>query len=622
MSRKIEILVVNHKPSQTVSHSKIVKSIQVGTGLPGHTKIPNEDYYDDDGDNISIKNGTYNELTAIYYAWKNLDLDYYGLFHYRRYFDFGEPSSAKPWKNYQTVEAFQKHGTILDEDILKAVEKYDLIVPMLAPSEPSGVQTTREWYGTSHYKKDIDFCVEYIERNYPEIAKYLGHWDEKTNYICNMFIMKKEIFNEYCEFMFDVLGKFEDQMDIRDYDPYQARVTGFLAERMTSLFIVYKKAQGTRTLERQIAYIENTDPQDQIIQHIPGKKDAIPVVLAINDLYVPYAAMTLRSMLKNAKSSFFDIIIMHRDITKDNQKALQSDLSEFGNFTLRFYDTTNAMLQYSKLSTTVSHISIETYFRVFIQDIMPEYKKAIYLDADLIVTTDIAELYNVDIRGKYLAAVRDFDMAGVYNDAKRSAKYAVVDPERREYLENVLRLKAPYDYFQAGVILLNLQEMRKISSEAMLKYALQNSPVYQDQDVLNVFTEGSVRLLPAEWNVLYNYKGVRWDMAISKAPKRYADEYMESRKSPKIVHYGGAEKPWQTPEVDMGEYFWDIAKESSRFFPIIIARMAEYMASSSAPKQRGGFSVVTGVKKIGKRLPLPHGMKVAAYKSLKKGLGR
>lgn len=81
----IKILTSYHKRSELIS-SDIIKPIQVGTDITGC--INPAHLHDNTGDNISAKNKMYCELTAQYWAWKNLDADYYGFMHYRRYFSF------------------------------------------------------------------------------------------------------------------------------------------------------------------------------------------------------------------------------------------------------------------------------------------------------------------------------------------------------------------------------------------------------------------------------------------------------------------------------------------------------------------------------------------------------
>jgi lipopolysaccharide biosynthesis glycosyltransferase len=231
--------------------------------------------------------------------------------------------------------------------------------------------------------------------------------------------------------------------------------------------------------------------------------------------------------------------------------------------------------EFKHISSHIEHISIETYFRIFIPDIMTDYHKVLYLDGDMIVNTDLAKLYATNIDGFLLGAVRDYDMAGVYNSNNMSITN-IIDPNRKNYIDKVLGLKKPYDYFQAGVILFNLDEMReKLDTSEIMKFAASRRFEYMDQDVLNYFSQGKVKYLDSAWNVLYDWNHWRIANVISRAPHKMYWEYMQSRKKPKIIHYGGSRKPWHYPEEDFGEFFWQIAKNSA-YFGIIISRMIQH----------------------------------------------
>lgn len=136
------------------------------------------------------------------------------------------------------------------------------------------------------------------------------------------------------------------------------------------------------------------------------------------------------------------------------------------------------------LSTNNPHISVETYYRFLIQEILPDYDKVLYLDSDLIIQGDISELYSVDLGNNLLAAAHDIDFLGNLN---------MKDGKRLTYAKKVLGMKNPYDYFQAGVLVLNTAEMRQLYSiETWLDYASDDRFIYNDQDVLNAHCEGRV----------------------------------------------------------------------------------------------------------------------------------
>ena len=581
----IKILVVNHKPSD-VADNPLLKPIQVGATLASQ-KLPGMAYYDDVGDNISDRNRSYCEMTAIYWAWKNLKADYYGLFHYRRYLSFAPDSYDNPYPGsaYSNIPSALEEIQLDEANMREVIEQYDLIVPRQDDTkDTTGEVSLYEQYRNEHFIKDLDYCMEYARENYPNIAPFIDVTHESKAYYCNMFIMKAELFDEYCTFMFDTLESFEANNDISGYNPMQYRVTGFLAERLTNIFIKYAIATGKyKVKELQIAYFENTDPVAKI-QPI-AQENNIGIVLAADNFYVPYVSTLLHSVAEYAaKDKMYDVNIFHKDITPANQALLKSEFAKQKNLSVRFCDMSGYLEEFQGLAT-MWHITIETYFRLFIPEIMEGYDKVLYLDGDMIVKRDVAKLYDEDVTGYLLAGCRDIDMAGVYSSNSVKTENTI-DPERKDYIDTSLGLEDPYSYFQAGVLLLNLQEMRKeFTTKEIMKLAGSRKWTYLDQDILNyVARNGKAKLLDSRWNVLYDWEFVRIKNVISKAPRNLYEEYMTSRKDPYIIHYGGTIKPWQRADCDYANEYWKVARKSE-YYELIIGRMAEWRAKNLKNEQ-------------------------------------
>lgn len=165
---------------------------------------------DNTGINISSKNRKYCELTVMYWVWKNCKSEYVGLSHYRRRFDFS------------------------DNEIKKITTgELDVIVttPMI------NVPNVKYMYGKNHNIEDWEKMLKVVAEKCPEYTQAV-ETVEKSNYYVpyNMFIMKWEIFDKYCEWLFPILDKCEQL--IGDYeDVYQNRYIGFLAERLMTAYI-------------------------------------------------------------------------------------------------------------------------------------------------------------------------------------------------------------------------------------------------------------------------------------------------------------------------------------------------------------------------------------------------
>lgn len=192
--------------------------------LVGATKNYKEgiDYQrDDEGENISLKNPNFNELTAVYWAWKNLDADAIGLVHYRRLFSKGGKRELDNILNKKQIE--------------QLLGKAPIIVPK---KRKYYIESNYSHYVHAHSKEPLDVTRNVISENYP---RYLDAFDQvmhKTSaHMFNMFIMRKKEFNQYSEWLFDVLFKVEDKIDISNYSVQESRVFGYVSEVLMDVWI-------------------------------------------------------------------------------------------------------------------------------------------------------------------------------------------------------------------------------------------------------------------------------------------------------------------------------------------------------------------------------------------------
>lgn len=230
----IKIFVAYHKKSPIIKTECLIP-IQVGRAL---SKEKLDMIGDDTGDNISIKNPNYCELTALYWMWKNVEADYYGLFHYRRLFDF--KNNDKQFFSNFSGKMCNRFGWN-DKEIRKYCENFDVIsAPILdihPPGESNKIISAYELYEISHSALDLNKTIKIIKEKYPNFfdstIEYLSQ--NKSSYF-NMVIMKKEIFHDYCKWLFSILFELEKQISISK-DKYQSRVFGFIGERLLNIYI-------------------------------------------------------------------------------------------------------------------------------------------------------------------------------------------------------------------------------------------------------------------------------------------------------------------------------------------------------------------------------------------------
>lgn len=579
----IKIVMACHRDDIAIPENELIIPIQVGAALSDNRFEGM--LHDDEGVNISEKNPYYCELTAQFWAWKNLEADYYGLFHYRRYFSFSDerlPTNFFADALFDTNDDATLNRIGLTEDRMREViEQYDFLLP--EQGEFVDKSTVREQYNKSaqHYPEDLTCVLDIIQERHPEMMPAANTYlDGRQGYFCNMFIMKKELFFSYCEWLFGILEEHERRRDFSMYNSQAYRVSGYLAERLLGIYFTWLKNQNSysyKELQRPF-FSDVTKPKLLAPPENPSELEPVVLVLSANEHYVPYLGTLLESIKEaSSRGRFYDIVILHSNISDRSQAVLHRLMSP-DNFALRFFNTTRLMKEYENELFLRGHFRIETYFRLLMQDILPSYSKALYLDADMVVNHDIADLFDVDIDGYLLGAVQDADTAGLYNG---------FEPQKKDYIDNVLKLKNPYNYFQAGTILFNLSEFRKAYTvEEMFEYATSNDWELLDQDVLNHFAEGRVKYLDMRWNVVMDWRDIRIKEIIGRAPKPLFDKYMESRKDPYIVHYAGPDKPWDNFDSDMADYFWNYARKTP-FYPTIIDRaIMGKLGRKTPPKDR------------------------------------
>lgn len=243
------------------------------------------------------------------------------------------------------------------------------------------------------------------------------------------------------------------------------------------------------------------------------------IVYATSDAYSRLALISIKSLLMNNRSiDEINIYYIGNDLSEKN-KRLISDLTEEYDRNITFIDMP---IQYKSMGDALRTNAV-VYSYCFLQDILPDtVTKVLLLESDTIVTDRLDSLYQTNITGYYLAATDDM-VSGQY---------------RRK-----LGMNESSPYFNAGVMLMNLDEFRKCKATIQLSELIKSrraSYIYEVQDELNVFCEGKVKILPPEYNsttwfFIFNYR----NLICYKHPSTYCteEEYRRARNNPRIIHY-------------------------------------------------------------------------------------
>ncbi len=274
----------------------------------------------------------------------------------------------------------------------------------------------------------------------------------------------------------------------------------------------------------------------------------IPIFFSTDDNYVPYLDVAIASLIANAsKEHNYRIVVLNTGLDPENVAKVK--LRECDGFRIDFTDISENLETIRAHFKNVYHFSIVTYYRLFIASLFPQYDKIVYLDCDLVVLGDIAQLYNTELGDNIVGAVPD--------------QFVCRTKEFRRYAEKAIGVD-PDTYFNAGVLVIGLEQFRKNGIEEQFvrwitKYDF--DLLDPDQAYLNYLCYGKTVLLPNGWN---------------KSPTESACEGEK-----RIVHYNLYKKPWQYDDMIDGEYFWEYAK-TSPFYQWILDRKAAFREEDRA----------------------------------------
>lgn len=247
MENNLKIYVVCHK-KVFVPISQYLVPIQVGCS---RTECIFENYiHDNMGDNISYKNPDYCELTALYWIWKNDDSPFVGVFHYRRYLAIDNRQLKQYldyWKHFYYLEALtQQSFNDLGYTIknIQSIENYDIIIPISSDLQYRNIENFYELYEIADLKKELDYTLKVLTDMYPEYQTAAEACKMSIKgYHCNIFIMKRAIFEEYCEWLFSILDRVYDDIKRGDLVTEKERLIGYLAEFMMGIFVCKKRSE-------------------------------------------------------------------------------------------------------------------------------------------------------------------------------------------------------------------------------------------------------------------------------------------------------------------------------------------------------------------------------------------
>lgn len=253
----------------------------------------------------------------------------------------------------------------------------------------------------------------------------------------------------------------------------------------------------------------------------------IPIFFSIDDSYAPYLAVALNSAIKNCSyDRRYKAIVLYQKLSDEHKERISALKTE--NFDIEFVSMGEGLETITdRMSNRLrcDYFTLTIYFRLFIPAMFPQYDKAIYIDSDIVLKGDLAELFDTDIGDNYIGACNDLSVLDV--------------PPLCEYMERAVGVPKE-QYINSGVLLMNLRLLREKELDKHFLSLLNEyhfDCIAPDQDYLNALCCGKIYYLSEVWDAMPNDKHPPLDEAC-------------------LIHYNLFSKPWCYDGIQYGEYFW------------------------------------------------------------------
>ena len=295
----------------------------------------------------------------------------------------------------------------------------------------------------------------------------------------------------------------------------------------------------------------------------------IPIFFTIDDSYAPFLAVALNSAIKNSDlQRGYKAIVLYQDLGADNISRLQALQTE--NFKIELMPIrANMEALDDRMSNRLrcDYFTLTIYFRLFIPSMFPQYDKGIYIDSDVVLTDDIAKLFDIDIGENYIGACNDLSIADI--------------PPLVAYTEKAVGVNAK-EYINSGVLLMNLKKMRDDDLEGHFLALLNKyhfDSIAPDQDYLNAMCNGKIYYLEEKWDTMPN-------------------DAKPMLTETSLIHYNLFSKPWCYDGIQYEEQFWNYAQDCG-----FIDEIREFKASYTEDKKKADSECLELLVRRGIEIP-------------------
>lgn len=272
----------------------------------------------------------------------------------------------------------------------------------------------------------------------------------------------------------------------------------------------------------------------------------INIAFATDSNYIFQTLVAMESVMRSASydRDYRFILLLSSDISPEDLKLFDIFADEYSGCVIEKHIIKK---EFKEANLSIEHITTPTYYRLLLPDLISD-ERCLYLDSDLIVRHDLAELYWTDFEDKWIAGVK----APTYCTKKGEAKSTY---EKKTGINNL------NGYINAGVLLLNLVDLRNNSISSMAMDLSKEDFPTNDQDIINRLCEGRIKHLPYQYNV--SEYVIEYPAGVEMLMEAFGSEEVEKGiNDPTIVHYASGKKPWEFPDSRYAHYWWEICEKT------------------------------------------------------------
>ncbi len=268
----------------------------------------------------------------------------------------------------------------------------------------------------------------------------------------------------------------------------------------------------------------------------------VNIVLTTDDNYIIPTIVTISSILSsaNADEKFHIYILCAKELSRAGRKQITGIEEKYRQVSVTFLEIDSAKLN---LAVTTAYIPVASYYRLYISSLLSA-DRCLFIDGDMIVTQDLTRIYNIDLEDYYVAGVKDLGVQCHFPEYQNYAQY--------------LGISDMHTYVNAGFMIYNLKKMREDGIDKQMIEAINAGYKYMDQDIINKFCYGKIKLLPLKYDFFTEYFG----RVTKEELSGYSVEELDGIEHEiAVYHFVGIFKPWVCTRLEINQIWWAEAEK-------------------------------------------------------------